>query len=278
MASSTSAITISSLTYRETGSDYAIAAHSHQGYQWYCVVFGKVRTVIDGKSLDLGPMDSVLIAPGVSRAPRCSGAAPGYAIASFSNHSLHLENLLGRKVRIPKELTPDLHTLITELGHNPGVNTGEMVDALLVRILIGLARTVTDNKTPEQSGSVPLNKNFNEEIASRAEAFMRRNLHSKLTRDDVAAAVHLSESHLARIFRLTRQQTVIERLTDLRIKRAKQLLLESSMSITQVAFDVGYGSFSHFSKVFKNAVSLRPSDYRRAEGVESRLLRKNLKG
>jgi AraC-like DNA-binding protein len=238
------------------------------------VVFGRVDTVIDGETFELGPLDSVLIPPGATRSPRCAGAAPAYSFVSFTNHRLKLGRLTKRKMRVPKDLAPDLHAFVGEVSRNPGANTEDLVDALVVRLLIGLRRGASERPRRGDSESAPLNVNYHEEIARRAETFMRRNLHRKLSRAEVAAAVHLSEPHLARIFRQTAGTTLVERLTELRVAQAKRLLLESSMSITQIALDVGYESFSHFSKVFKRSVELKPSDYRRAEGAESRQRRR----
>jgi AraC-like DNA-binding protein len=230
--------------------------------------------VVDGETFELGPLDSVLIPPGAVRSPRCAGAAPGYTFVTFTNRRLKLGRLVKRKVRVPKELAPDLHAFVHEISANPGANTEDLVDALVIRLLIGLRRRAAGQPRKGDAQSAPLNVNYHEEVARRAVAFMRRNLHRKLSRAEVAAAVHLSEPHLARVFRQTTGTTLVEKLTELRTAHAKRMLLESSMSITQIALDVGYGSFSHFSKVFKRSVGIKPSDYRRAEGAQTRLNRR----
>ncbi|MHC4915737.1 MAG: cupin domain-containing protein, partial [Planctomycetota bacterium] len=86
-------IEVHGLTYRETGTDYFVDPHSHSAYQWYCVVFGRVDTVVDGETFQLGPLDSVLIPPGAVRSPRCAGAAPAYTFATFTNRRLRLGRL-----------------------------------------------------------------------------------------------------------------------------------------------------------------------------------------
>jgi transcriptional regulator GlxA family with amidase domain len=103
-------------------------------------------------------------------------------------------------------------------------------------------------------------------VVVRAEAFLERNLHRSLARREVAASVNLSEPHLARIVRAATGRSVLQRLTELRVLRAKALLLESTLSISQIAGRVGFGSFSHFTKVFRKAVGVAPSDYRRSGG------------
>jgi AraC-like DNA-binding protein len=265
-----SPIDIQGLAYKEAGPDYRAGPHRQTAWQWYCVVFGRVDQTVDGQVHHLGPLDSVLIPPGALRSPRCAGAAPGYLYAIFRNRRLKLGALARRRLRTPAELEPDLHALVAEISASPGSNTEELCEALLVRLLVGLQRAAAAAARADAPGARPdspaLNARYYQELVARAEAFMRRNLHRQLSRGEVAGAVHVSEPHLARVFRETAGATVVERLTALRLAAAKRLLLESSMSITQIALEVGWGSFSHFSKVFRSAVGVRPSDYRRAEG------------
>jgi transcriptional regulator GlxA family with amidase domain len=95
---------------------------------------------------------------------------------------------------------------------------------------------------------------------------MRLNLHRPLRRGEIAAAVHLSEPHLARIFRSATGRSVVQRLTELRVAIAKSLLLESTLSVGQIAGEVGIISFSHFARTFKSQVGVSPGDYRRTGG------------
>ncbi|HOX08803.1 MAG TPA: AraC family transcriptional regulator [Planctomycetota bacterium] len=261
------AIEIQHLAYKEAGREYFTHhPHRHKGYQWYCVVYGKVTTTVDGHDYQLGPRDSVLIAPGALRAPRCGGPAPGYLYVVFQNRTLRLGALTGRVMAMPEELAADLHALVAEMRESPGANAGELTEALVVRLLIGLCRSAAAQGKASRAEAPALNIGYHQELVARAEAYMRSNLHRRLSRGEVAAAVHVSAPHLARIFRTTAGRGMVETLTSLRMAQAKHMLLESSMSIAQIARDVGYDSFSHFCAVFRGAVGIRPSDYRRASG------------
>jgi AraC-like DNA-binding protein len=220
---------------------------------------------LEGEVHNLGPRDSVLIPPGAKRSPYSPGKAPGYMYVIFNNRRLMLEALTGRKTHLPRELNADLNGLVSELSGSPGSNTDDLTNALIVRILIGLRRAAA--RKGRRRGIRPvLNENYQQELVGRAEAFMRRNLHRRLSREDIAEAVHLSEPHMARVFKAATGKTMVERLSEIRVAQAKRLLLESSISITQIATDIGFGSFSHFSKLFKESVGTPPSDYRRAKG------------
>ena len=108
------------------------------------------------------------------------------------------------------------------------------------------------------------------QAVAKAEAHMRENLHRPLARAEVAASVGVSEAHLARLFRAATGGGVNKRLTEMRIVRAKELLAESALPVTAIAGQVGFSSFSHFSLLFRRAVGLSPSDYRRSGGVGGR--------
>jgi len=263
MDSSRFPITIRDIAYCEAGLDYYFGPHVHTTYQWYCVLYGAVEQTVNGTVYPLGAEESVLIPPGLMRSPRCRDRAPGYVRAIFENHRLRLDHIAQRVLPTPADLRPDLHALVVEL-QSPGANTQELVEALLVRLLVGLCRSALPEETHHSLS--PLNAMSHQELVSRVEAFMRRNLHRQLARQDLADVVHLSPTHLARVFRRATGKTLIERLSELRVARAKELLMESTLSITEISLQVGYRSFSHFGTVFRGALGVSPSDYRRSRG------------
>ena len=259
-------ITISQAAYKEAGADYFVKPHAWEEYQWYGVVYGRVEMTVDSERFQLDSGKSVLIPPKAVRSPRCKGKPPGYFYLTFRNRSLDLRGVERRLLVIPAELRPDLHALVAELRHVPGRNTQALIDALAVRLLVGLQRRAAEVTKSDQWASSPLHAGYHEEIVRRVQEFMRRNLHQRLTRRSLAQAAHLSAPHLARIFHAVAGQTLVAHLTALRVAQAKELLLASTMSITEIAMEVGYDSFSHFSRVFREAAGVAPSDYRRSGG------------
>jgi AraC-like DNA-binding protein len=51
-------------------------------------------------------------------------------------------------------------------------------------------------------------------------------------------------------------------LSRLRIERAKNLLLNPNLRISEIAFEVGFQSLTHFNRVFKRVLGQSPTDYR----------------
>jgi len=105
------------------------------------------------------------------------------------------------------------------------------------------------------------------DFGAEVERVMQRNLHRRLSREDLAHAVNLSGVHLARLFKQATGTTLHQRLTELRMAQAQLLLRDSTQSVSQIAGEVGYGSFSHFTKAFRAVTGKTPSAWR-AEGPD----------
>ncbi len=78
----------------------------------------------------------------------------------------------------------------------------------------------------------------------------------------LAAMVEMSHSCLNRKFKQEFGLTVFEWLRGYRLKRAKQYLVDSSRTITDIALLCGFSSASHFSHLFKQEFSYSPRQYR----------------
>ncbi|MGI6166116.1 MAG: helix-turn-helix domain-containing protein [Limnochordia bacterium] len=78
----------------------------------------------------------------------------------------------------------------------------------------------------------------------------------------IAKEVGCHPSHLSRLFRSELGQSPAEFIRLVRIDRAKRLLVDTELSIAQVAERVGYPDPSHFSRVFLEEVGMRPSTFR----------------
>jgi AraC-like DNA-binding protein len=80
--------------------------------------------------------------------------------------------------------------------------------------------------------------------------------------DELARAANFSRYHFLRAFRRAFQATPHEYLTRKRVERAKELLAESELTVTEICFEVGFESLGSFSTLFHNIVGWSPSIYR----------------
>ena len=84
-----------------------------------------------------------------------------------------------------------------------------------------------------------------------------------LTLDSLASEVHFAPSYISTLFRKKTGTTLIKYLTNFRMKRAAEMLLEGDKPVTEIAQDVGYNNMSYFSLLFKTQYGLSPIQFRR---------------
>ncbi|WP_394173541.1 AraC family transcriptional regulator [Guptibacillus hwajinpoensis] len=80
--------------------------------------------------------------------------------------------------------------------------------------------------------------------------------------DEMAASSGMSRYHFTRQFKQYTNQTPIQYLTDIRIKKAKELLLNTKYSSEDIAVLIGYKNANYFNKVFKKVTGTSPGKYR----------------
>jgi YesN/AraC family two-component response regulator len=97
----------------------------------------------------------------------------------------------------------------------------------------------------------------------KAQRFMESKYASNISRFMVADHANLSERQFTRLFKQVTGRTYQECLTNVRIKKAKELLgKDCKMRIVDVANSVGYADLTHFERAFKEAAGVTPSQFR----------------
>ncbi|GAA1037904.1 helix-turn-helix domain-containing protein [Streptomyces murinus] len=97
----------------------------------------------------------------------------------------------------------------------------------------------------------------------RARDTMDRDYARPLDVPALARVAHVSPAHFARTFRATFGETPHRYLQRRRVERAMYLLRESDRSVTDIAFEVGFGSPGTFSRTFRDIVGSSPRAYRK---------------
>ncbi|MFJ1668857.1 helix-turn-helix domain-containing protein [Streptomyces bottropensis] len=78
----------------------------------------------------------------------------------------------------------------------------------------------------------------------------------------LARIAHVSEAHFTRTFRTTFGETPHRYLQRRRVERAMFLLRETDRAVTDICFEVGFGSPGTFSRTFRDIVGRSPREYR----------------
>ena len=107
--------------------------------------------------------------------------------------------------------------------------------------------------------------------AVEAARWLDAHAHAPVDLETTAKAVGLSAFHFLRVFSQVLGVTPHQYLVRSRLRRAAQLLVEGTQSITDIAFDVGFADLSNFVRTFHRAAGMAPREFRQVARGERRL-------
>lgn len=191
---------------------------------------------------------------------------------------LHLEPSFIKKVALEADLNPDKVELITTFGtRNPQVSqlaqlafeelqrseavTGSNLyaDSLANILAVQLLRDYSSYNLPPEltyANGLPHKK------LSQVLDLINSALASDLSLAVLAQTAGLSQYHFLRLFKHSTGVTPHQYILRQRISRAKQLLVESDLSITEISYSLGFATPAHFTHHFRRQTGLTPSDLR----------------
>lgn len=92
--------------------------------------------------------------------------------------------------------------------------------------------------------------------------YIQNNYDQRISLSELSKTICLSPAYLCRFFKKVTGTTISNYLLRTRIDRAKELLIKSNLTITQIAFKTGFESHSYFDRVFHRFTKLSPKTFR----------------
>lgn len=105
-----------------------------------------------------------------------------------------------------------------------------------------------------------------EGVVGEIKQYIEEHLGDDLSRNTLAELACLNPSYLARLFRSKTGYSLVDYITKRKIKRVQKMLLTTDLSVSQIAFELGYTNMPYFSKVFKKETGCTPVEYRKNKG------------
>lgn len=97
---------------------------------------------------------------------------------------------------------------------------------------------------------------------ANAKTFVQAHVEEPITLAQVVDHVHVSRFYFCKLFRKATGMTLTDYIVRVRLEKAKSLLANPAMRISEVVFAAGFGSIPRFNNVFKRYVGMPPTEYR----------------
>jgi len=105
-----------------------------------------------------------------------------------------------------------------------------------------------------------------DKLVSQALNFIHQNAKRLIQVDDVIKAISVSRRYLHDKFMKTLRRSVYDEIKRVRIDLISRMLLETDISISDIALNLGYDNTNHFARYFKHKIGISPLEYRKLHG------------
>lgn len=112
---------------------------------------------------------------------------------------------------------------------------------------------------------------YNSRRIDTALEFMNQNFHRNITLSEVSKLVNMTDVSFSRFFKSKTGINFIDSLLELRLGQASRLLIDTTDSISEVAYDCGFNNISNFNRLFKKKKGCTPKEFRESYSVGNRV-------
>ena len=144
---------------------------------------------------------------------------------------------------------------------SPTLGGGQIIKNYLEIFLINLLRFYTERENGNET-FLPQSKLPSKAVDDVIRT-LEENVCSNLTVDEICASAPCGRAYLFRLFKNQTGKSIIEYFIELKIDRAKRLLIEDKLTIKEIAAELSFNEPNYFTKTFKRVTGITPSTYKK---------------
>lgn len=242
-------------------------SHSHNHYEIDLVLAGSVYES-DGVHTNLLQVnDAVVVSPHNHHSYTKVDGDESYTL--FLNIALQKEFFVDKMkiffgfnfpthVALTDEEVSMIVGLLMEAHNNKKENKSDIAELMIQNVFNTVVSIFLIHLSKNSVGD---DEHFNDNMIN-AIMYINENFYEKINCDDVAKKCGYSPNYFSAMFKLMMGITFSEYLCNVRLERAKYLLVATKTSISVISSECGFSSSSYFSKLFKEKIGMTPQQYR----------------
>jgi AraC-like DNA-binding protein len=268
--------------YLELAKNYNIMGEKHDFWEFVYVDKGSLEVYTDSYQIKLNQGDIIFYKPNEFHAGRADqNNAPNLFIVSFDCNSPIMKFFNNKTFRIDKDEQIVLSKLMKEgswafdppagslqmsypkKDYKAPFASEQMFKNYLEILLISFIRK--GEKIRNYNSLSRINEeNKNIELTSKVIEYMKDNISSNMTVEQICSIFGISRAALMHTFKGITGLGVKEYFNKLKIEQAKRLIREENLNFTEIAERLAYSGLHYFSRRFKKETGMSPSEYSRS--------------
>ena len=101
--------------------------------------------------------------------------------------------------------------------------------------------------------------------------YLNEHFHNSISLTEVAKLTNMAESAFSRFFKTRTGMTFIDSLTEIRLGHASRMLIDTTQSVAEIAYECGFNNISNFNRIFKKKKGCTPKEFKKSYTSEERI-------
>lgn len=264
--------------YFEFGKNYSFPGEKHHFWELVYMDRGEIEVVADKDTRILTQGEAIFHQPDEFHSFRAlHEIAPNVIVITFDCDSIAMDHFKEKVIRFDQEernrlaeiMNEGINAFVTPFRYplvrraNAPIGSEQLIRCYLEALLIRLLRKIHDDSVVS-SPYVLSAHDYDDELVKQALEFMKDHITEGISLSEISASLHVSKTKLKDLIKRSTGLTVMELFNRMKIERAKILMREQPYNFTEISQLLGFSSIHYFSKTFRKATGMSPTEYSRS--------------
>lgn len=249
---------IYSYYYQVKSPAYSFSGEEHSYWELTYVDNGELKSTVSGKTFTIKEKEIMLYGPNqfhtqyIDNNHVCS-----YMTIMFDMNPQDYETLINRPFHLHRQLYPIMQNIM-KVTTNEGLLSDQLLLVYLKELILQLY--CYDTIEP-QTLSMPAQQSFEDELLNEIVVYIKENLNTPLTVENICHQYSVSRSTLQSLFKKNLDIPPKQYINEAKLAKSKLLIKENRYTLSEVSDILAYTSIHYFSRTFKKRFGITPSEY-----------------
>lgn len=245
--------------YQEKGTNYNFSGEKHSYWELTYVDKGELLTTIDGVSYHLKQGDLIFYAPMQFHTQSTfEKISSSYLTINFKMNFNHADLLCNKIFSLKRDSYFIVTRLIEELS-NDNLYSDDLSLCYLKQLIIQMLRL--DNSHFHSKPTTHMQQTYENELLNDILLYIDDNIYEKISVSTLCDHFCISTSMLHSLFRKNMNNTAKNYINELKLSKSKELIRNSTHTLSEISEMLGFSSIHYFSKKFKSYFNISPTEY-----------------
>ena len=245
--------------YQEKGTNYNFSGEKHSYWELTYVDKGELLTTIDRVSYHLKQGDLIFYAPMQFHTQSTfEKISSSYLTINFKMNFNHADLLCNKIFSIQRDSYFIVTRLIEELSNN-NLYSDDLSLCYLKELIIQMLRL--DNSHFHSKPTTHMQQTYENELLNDILLYIDNNIYEKISVSTLCEHFCISTSMLHSLFRKNMNNTAKNYINELKLSKSKELIRNSTHTLSEISEMLGFSSIHYFSKKFKSYFNISPTEY-----------------